>query len=466
VTIVALLAAYNEADVIEQVISDLIAQGLSVYLIDHGSTDGTADLARPWLGRGLLAIERFPEESGFPAELARAFAWEALLERKEQLAHMLDGDWFLHSDADELRESPFPELTLGQAIAEVDRLGYNAIDFAVLNFAPTDDDFARGGDLRAHFRYYEPALVFDRLQIKCWKKGEAPVDLRASGGHEARFAGRRVFPIRFLDRHYPVRTQAQGERKVFAERKPRFVAAERARGWHVQYDAIVEGHRFIRDAAELRLYDATEARRALFEAHRGAEASEARAAGLDEELRQRRYDLKVRERQVDEWQAATQKARRVAADAQEEAESARRAAESARRDLLRSEDDREALRRALGEADAAWQRERARLTTELDRARGEEDRLRERVRAGARELEQRAVDLAELRRALEQQLRDGDRLRQTLERAQADAADTRGRLDAFAGALRGAEVRIDEIYASRTWRWTAPGRLLWRLLRR
>ena len=39
----------------------------------------------------------------------------------------------------------------------------------------------------------------------------------------ARFPGRKVFPIQFLLRHYPIRSQRHGETKVFTERKPRFL---------------------------------------------------------------------------------------------------------------------------------------------------------------------------------------------------------------------------------------------------
>lgn len=303
-SVTAIIAAYNEGDVIGQVIGDLIAQGLSVYLIDHASTDDTADEAAAWLDRGLLAIERFPEESGFPEELAGCFPWERLLERKEQLARELDGDWFLNTDADELREGPFPGRTLPESIEDVDRLGYNAIDFAVLNFVPTHDDFRRGDDLRRSFVHFEPASAFDQVQIKCWKR-TAEVDLHSTGGHEARFPGRWVFPIRFLDRHYPVRSQAHGERKVFRERRPRFLDEELQRGWHVQYDAVAAGQSFLRDPTQLVAYDPVLVRLRLLERHRGVEAlaaelgEAANNSELAEQIEQARAQLESYETELD-----------------------------------------------------------------------------------------------------------------------------------------------------------------------
>jgi glycosyltransferase involved in cell wall biosynthesis len=249
VRVVAIIAAYNEADIIGAVVGDLIAQGLTVYLIDHGSSDDTAAEASHFLGRGLLHIERFPDDD------AGRFVWGRILQRKQELAAELDGDWFIHCDADELRESPWPATSLREGISLVDRLGYNAIDHAVFNFRPTHDHYRRGDDLRTAFTHYEPPGDFDAVQIKAWKRLGRPVELARTGGHEAEFEGRRVFPIRFLLRHYPIRSQAQGEQKIFRDRIPRFDAEERERRWHIQYDSIRPGHRFVRDPRELIPFD-------------------------------------------------------------------------------------------------------------------------------------------------------------------------------------------------------------------
>ena len=226
---IAIIAAYNEADIIGQVVGDLIAQGIKVYLLDDGSTDGTVAAVEPYLGRGVLHIEhlRAPEATA-------AFSWEKILLKKTQLARDLDADWFIHHDADEFRESPWKHLKLLDAIRYVDTLGFNAIDFASFDFSPVDDSFQPGADVRGAFPYCAVHAPYDHLQIRCWKKTDH-IDLAASGGHDARFPHRSVFPLRFILRHYPIRGQAHGERKVFRERQNRFLDAERARGWHVQY---------------------------------------------------------------------------------------------------------------------------------------------------------------------------------------------------------------------------------------
>ena len=251
--VIAIIAAFNEADIIGPALTHLIEEGISAYVIDNHSSDETAAIAARFAGRGVIGIESFPKSSDRRPE---RFDWRELLRRKEALARELNGDWFIHHDADEFRESPWPGVRLVDAIARVDAAGYNAVDFELLNFRPTDDSFVPGTDPRPVIRMYERGDEWDRLQIKCWKKTSEPVDLASSGGHDAQFANRRVFPLRFVLRHYPVRGQAHGMRKVFSERRARLNPDERALGWHVQYEAVNAPHDFIASASELTEYDA------------------------------------------------------------------------------------------------------------------------------------------------------------------------------------------------------------------
>ena len=295
-SVVAIIATYNEADIIGQVVGDLIEQDVHVYLLDDGSTDGTVAAVEPYRGRGLLGVEPVARDGGPSA----GFEWERILQRKTQLARELDADWFIHHDADEFRESPWPHLSLSAAIQAVDALGFNAIDSARLDFWPIDDGFRPGDDVRRAFTHYSEPAPYDRLQIRCWKKTDAVIDLASSGGHDVRFPGRRVFPIRFVLRHYPIRGQAHGERKVFKERRARFLARERARGWHVQYDAVREGASFIHDPATLTPYDADAVRLTLMLRHRGVQELEEALDARLAEAERLRADLDKRMAEVAE----------------------------------------------------------------------------------------------------------------------------------------------------------------------
>lgn len=281
--VIALVAAYNEEDVIGPMIAHLVRNDVEVYLLDNGSTDGTVREASRFLGKGLLAIEPFPDVASaarFPTSRER-FSLGEILAREEELASELDADWFMHHDADEFRESPWPGFSLREAIEEVDRLGYSCIDFRVFNFPPTDDGYRPGTDPRDHLLGWEPPAAPDRIQRKGWKRQPSRVSLAPSGGHDVAFDRRLVFPIRFLLRHYPIRSQAHGLRKVLAERRPRYSPAELERGWHIQYDTVVgANHDFLRDPSTLRPFDLAVARLESLLEPRGEAEAVAREAEL------------------------------------------------------------------------------------------------------------------------------------------------------------------------------------------
>lgn len=263
--IIAIISAHNEGDIIYHVIGDLIANNVLVYLIDNQSIDNTIAEASRWLGKGLLHVERFPDDMGLPLEYKGEYRWREILLRKEQLAAQLGADWYIHADADEFRESPWDGLTLHDAIRRVDEAGYNAIDFELYNFRPTDNSFIAGADVRKFLTHYEPGEDFNSLQIKAWKNTGVPVDIATYGGHNITFLNRKIYPHRFILRHYPIRSQLHGIRKVFEERKKRFTREEIEGGWHLQYNAVTsQSHDFLYAQEKLTLYDPILVRNELF----------------------------------------------------------------------------------------------------------------------------------------------------------------------------------------------------------
>jgi hypothetical protein len=249
--VVALVVAYNEADIIAHSLRKLTDQGIGIYLLDNWSTDDTLAEAKRALGDGLIGHEAFPADGP-----SCPFDYEGLLRRQEQLHHELGADWYVRQDVDEIRDSPWVGVSLREGIRRVDRGGFNCVDHRILVFPPTDNAFVPGSDMEAHFRYCEPeAIAGNVLQQKTWKNVGQDVNLRAKAGHAAEFPGKWVFPIPFLLRHYPIRSQEHGRRKVLRERVPRYAPQECARGLHVQYAGVSETTCFIRNSDELALYD-------------------------------------------------------------------------------------------------------------------------------------------------------------------------------------------------------------------
>jgi hypothetical protein len=272
--VVAILAVYNEQDVVGPTIQKLQDDGVGVYIVDNWSTDQTYDIVRGFEGRGLVGHERFPATAG------DVFPFVELLKRIEAIPAELGPGWYIHADADERRSGPWPGMTLREALWLVDRSGFNAVDHTVINYRPIDNGFQPGTDYETYFRYFEMGRSADLLvQIKAWKN-VGRVDLASSAGHQAAFPGRHVFPYKFLVKHYPIRSQSHGEQKVFRERGTRWDARELARGWHHQYDQVAPKQSFLRDPHDL-VEDRGEATRALYlgEMITGAGLSSSRLPG-------------------------------------------------------------------------------------------------------------------------------------------------------------------------------------------
>lgn len=233
--VAAVIHGFNEADIIPEVFHHLSRQEVEVHYFDNWSTDGTWEYAQSMHRMGKIKhCERFPSEPGPDYE------WRDQLDKTASYAKTLDADWVMHHDADEIRVSPWDGFTLRDAISHADQLGFNAIDFTVIDFRFLTSAISRGLPYEQELTHFE----FGRrpghfLQVKCWKNG-VDVDLASSGGHDARFNARKVYPVKFLLKHYPLRSEIQAASKIFKNRIPRFRKEQQAYGWHHQYDKYAE----------------------------------------------------------------------------------------------------------------------------------------------------------------------------------------------------------------------------------
>jgi|MudIll2142460700_1097286.scaffolds.fasta_scaffold22487_4 hypothetical protein len=229
----ALMAVYNEADILQAMLRHYTRRGMWVYVLDNWSKDGSYEIAESEPG---VVVQRWPEQ---PIE---TFEWGAMLDFFQAKLPEIPADWFSLCGADHYLDT-LDGREFMEVLVEADRLGYNALSFVHRAFDPPDDSFTVGDPVATFNGHYtdDPGWLCDT-----WKKlpGVTP-DLRNAGGHDVTFPGRRVYPYKLLRRHYPIRSQAHGERKVFKERLPRWSAAERAIGWHVQYDGVEPGYRFV-----------------------------------------------------------------------------------------------------------------------------------------------------------------------------------------------------------------------------
>ena len=231
--VAAVIHAFNEFDILPEVVEHLVSQNIEVHVFDNWSTDGSWDLANKLLISGKIRhAERFPDES------SGDYQWKLQLEKTAEYASRLDVDWVMHHDADEIRCSPWSGISLRDAFAWADSLGYSAVDFTVIDFRfltnqpPISDNYQNNLN---HFEFGRRPGHFE--QVKAWKN-ITKVDLASSGGHQAIFQERCVFPLKFLMKHYPLRNALQANKKVFKDRLPRMATEQKTFGWHTQYDAF------------------------------------------------------------------------------------------------------------------------------------------------------------------------------------------------------------------------------------
>jgi hypothetical protein len=251
--VIAIMTAYNEEDIIQNSIMKLYKQGIGVYVIDNWSIDSTGDIIDRLNKNGfLVGCEKFP-----PSGPTKYYEWKKLLSRVEDLTTELDANWFIHHDVDEVRESPWKGVDLKKGIYLADINGYNAIDHTVIEFRPIDNSFTEGIDYEEYFKYFELSKISAHFcQIKAWKNLRIPISLASSGGHDVFFKDRKVYPYKFLIKHYPIRSQNHGEKKVFRDRQSRWSPEEKMMGWHVHYDDCIQGKTaFIKKETDLIKYD-------------------------------------------------------------------------------------------------------------------------------------------------------------------------------------------------------------------
>ena len=245
----AIVATYNDLDIVPQVVGKLLYDGVDVHILDNWSSDGTFEtlheLRGRQVGQGSLSIERFPTDGP-----TRYYDLRSILLRKEEIALHFPGRWIIHQDSDEVRTSPWPDIGLREGLRRVDEAGFTAVDFVVLAFRPIDDSFKAGVDPEIHFRYFEWGHP-DFHQIKAWKQPRQRVDLASQAGHEVRFWGRTVCPEKFRLKHYSLRHPDQSKRKIFIERLGRLLPSAVAAGWHVHYAERAAADRFLWDPATL-----------------------------------------------------------------------------------------------------------------------------------------------------------------------------------------------------------------------
>ena len=241
---------FNEELHIAECIENYSANGVEVLIIDNDSTDGTMDIVRRYVGKGVIAVDRLPRDGRF--ELTKQ------LSQKEEIARALDADWFIHADADEIRCAPPGYPNLAAAFSAVDSAGFNAVNFMEYVFVPTTH-FPNHEHTAFHktMHWYYPFSKLPNFRLNAWKnQGKSvQVNLTYSAGHQVRFDGMRIFPKNFIMRHYIILSLPHAIRK-YSQKS--FDEAEVEMGWHGWRAGRQESMFVLPDESDLRRFEGNE----------------------------------------------------------------------------------------------------------------------------------------------------------------------------------------------------------------
>jgi glycosyltransferase involved in cell wall biosynthesis len=242
VRIVALITTHNEERFIGKCIEHLRDQGVDVHLTDNDSTDRTVEIARGYLGRGVVGIDHLPRDGHKDLQ--------AMLRHAEELASSLAAEWFIRQDADEFRVSPQRGRTLAEELQEADERGRNAVAFMEFTFVPwaeePDHDHPR---FRETMRRYYPFLPAMGHNITAFKPSPGGVDLRSTWGQAVRFDDQRISPWPLWSRHYQWLSVDHALEK-YARHNPRTVGPDNWRDHELRREHVV-----LPAGAELRPYE-------------------------------------------------------------------------------------------------------------------------------------------------------------------------------------------------------------------
>jgi glycosyltransferase involved in cell wall biosynthesis len=232
--IIALLGIRNEALYLRHCLDNLVSQGMDVVVLDNDSTDESVAIARERLGAGVLDIVRHP----YPGH----YDWEGILRHKTELCRKYEADWFMHCDADEIRQPPARFRTIAEGVEEAQQQGFNAINFDEFVFLPTSaQERYEGTDYPALMRQYYYFAPRPLRRVNLWKSDVGPVDIVTSAGHWVDFADRRVFPDSFVMRHYIALSLEHAVSKYTRQRVYSEDEIKRL-GWHRTRVNLEAGH--------------------------------------------------------------------------------------------------------------------------------------------------------------------------------------------------------------------------------
>jgi len=230
--IIGMVSVFNNENIIEEIITHLIHQGIELVILDNASTDKSFNICEKYLGKGVLEIFSYK---------TKLFKKELILLMLYHMALRHSPDWLIVNDSDEILESDNVEFTLKEAIEKVDSESYNTIQFARFDFFMTDNDDLTKETIREKLTYY--SYQGDYV-YRAWKYFPG-INSGDVAGHFPIYPEGykyKIYPKKFILRHYPFQSEEQAKKKMI-DRTKGFTKEKHGRPLNEHYE-IVLGENF------------------------------------------------------------------------------------------------------------------------------------------------------------------------------------------------------------------------------
>jgi len=226
--IITIIPAYNEIDIIEEVIEHLLSQKLEIIVLDNFSNDGTFEICKKYSDQGLLKVHKF-ESKTFDVQLNNRILYD--------LAIKEGAEWVIACAADEILETGIKNSTLREEIEKAAKEGCNLIQFDRFDFFLTDNDNETAKSVTEKLTYYS---CQGEHVYRAWECIPG-IDLEAGGSHYPYFPGGegyKIYPKKFVMRHYPFRSIQQAERKAKERTRGREKSKKSDKPVNLHYQSI------------------------------------------------------------------------------------------------------------------------------------------------------------------------------------------------------------------------------------
>ena len=216
------LLCYNDADVLAPVVEHLVRNRHDLVVWNHGSEDETDEVARSYLGRGVIDYQELDRDevpfAGLYGECGRYLVQ----------TYGRRYDWLSWPDQDEILEGPDLSRPYHEQVTELMAAGHDWIEFDNFVFWFTAEDDGAVQDPVERIRRYN-LYHSASPRIRAW---------RMSCTNERRLGNAnpplgRKSPVNFPLRHYPMRSLAQARRRAEHDRnQPGFQEGDK--NWHYE----------------------------------------------------------------------------------------------------------------------------------------------------------------------------------------------------------------------------------------